>query len=147
MQSDTTLNQHQLTNRSDNMSQVSLRKGYWFYFDHEGNDISMFGSAWNGKEIVYFNNKPVSEFRNITKLKSQHRFEAKGRQYKVKTEMKSIMRGTLKVTLECDGDIIDSEEVSYSPKGSFRKEFFSKNNLLFLAACFAIGAALGYFVL
>ena len=38
--------------RNDNMSQVTLRKGYWFYFDHEGNDISMHGSAWSGKETI-----------------------------------------------------------------------------------------------
>lgn len=131
----------------EKMSQVSLTKGYWFYFDHEGNDISMFGSTWNGKEIVYFNNKPVSSFRNLNKLKSEHTFSANGHEYSVTTEMKSILRGTIEVQVFCDGELIQTESVSQIEKGTFFKSLFSTKNLIFLVVCFCAGFAITYFEL
>jgi hypothetical protein len=106
----TTVDHNQSSN--EKMSQVSLRKGYWFYFDHEGNDISMYGSAWSGKEKVYFNNKEVSSFRNISSRTSEHCFEQKGHQYKLSTNLTSFLKGSLEVTLYCDDKLIKTEAVS-----------------------------------
>lgn len=100
--------------RNEKMSQVTLRKGYWFYFDHNGNDISMHGSAWSGKETVYFNNKAVSSFRNISSRKSEHKFIENGHQYKLSTNMKSLLRGTLDVSLYCDDLLVKTESVTYT---------------------------------
>lgn len=145
MQHNPTINENGTTLRKEKMSQVSLRKGYWFYFDHEGNDISMFGSAWNGKETVFFNNRPVSSFRNLTKFKSEHHFSENGHDYSVKTEMTSILRGTLVVKVFCDGELIQTESLSQIGKGKQGKGFFSKEYLLFILVCFGVGAAVGYF--
>lgn len=38
--------------RKEDMSQVTMRKGFWFYFEHEGHDISVHGSAWSGKDVT-----------------------------------------------------------------------------------------------
>lgn len=145
MQNDLGIINNDITNRNENMSQVSLTKGYWFYFDHEGNDISMFGSVWNGKETVFYNNKAVSSFRNLTKLKSEHSFETNGHNYLITTHVTSILRGTLKVQLFCDGELIETESVSQLEKGNQKKIFSNKGFLAFLVVCFCIGAAVGYF--
>jgi hypothetical protein len=132
------------TQRNDNMSQVTLRKGYWFYFDHKGNDISMHGSAWSGKETVYFNNKAVSSFRNISKRKSEHTFTENGHSYRVATNMEDMLRGTLIVSLYCDEELIKTESVTYSEKGSFTKGFF-KHLLIGGAVGFVFGALIAHF--
>jgi hypothetical protein len=126
--------------RKDNMSQVTLRKGYWFYFDHEGNDISMHGSAWSGKETIYFNNKPVSSFRNLIRLKSEHFFNENGREYKVVTNMKSILRGTLEVALYCNDELVQTESVTYAKKGTFIKDLWK-----YILVGAITGGLIGYF--
>jgi hypothetical protein len=126
------------------MSQVTLRKGYWFYFDHEGNDISMHGSAWSGKETIYFNNKPVSSFRNLIRLKSEHFFNENGREYKVVTNMKSILRGTLEVALYCNDELVQIESVTYAKKGTFRKDFW-KGLWIYILLGAITGGLIGYF--
>ena len=124
----------------DQMSQVSLRKGYWFYFEHEGNDISMFGSVWSGKEKVFFNNKEVSAFRNLTKLKSEHRFETGGHCYELKTHMTSMLKGQLEVSLYCDGELIQTESVAQVSKVN-KKSFF-----LTIGSFLVLGYLFGYTV-
>ncbi len=130
------------------MSQVTLRKGYWFYFDHQGNDISMHGSAWSGKETVYFNNKSVSSFRNISKRKSEHCFNENGHAYKVVTHMKSIMRGSLEVALYCDDELVQKESVTYVQKESVtyaQKGDFLKDLWKYLLVGAIIGGLIGFF--
>jgi hypothetical protein len=60
--------------RNEKMSQVSMRKGFWFYFEHQGHDISVHGSAWSGKETIYVDNHPVSDKRNLTSFTGKHDF-------------------------------------------------------------------------
>jgi hypothetical protein len=122
------------------MSQVTLRKGYWFYFDHEGNDISMHGSAWSGKETIYFNNKPVSSFRNLIRLKSEHFFNENGREYKVVTNLKSILQGTVEVVLYCDGELVQTESVTYAKKDTFIKDLWK-----YILVGAITGGLIGYF--
>jgi hypothetical protein len=143
MQQSTTL--PKLSN--DKMSQVTLNKGFWFYFEHEGNDISMHGSAWTGKETVYFNNKSVSSFRNLTKLKSEHQFCESGHTYKMITHLSSIMRGTLEVCLFCDDDLLQTESVTLSPKDpdAAKGSFFVKGLWKYLLIGGLAGWLIGYF--
>ena len=131
--------------RRDKMSQVSLTKGYWFFFEHEGNDISMFGSVWNGKENVSFNNEIVSSFRNLNKFKSEHSFSKNGHNYKVCTHMTNMLRGTLVVSLYCDDELLQTETLSQIGKDKPSKRFFSKTFLWFLVFGFAVGMLAGYF--
>jgi hypothetical protein len=104
------------TNEEEAMSQVSLRKGYWFFFDDEGDDISIHGSAWSGKETVYFNNKKVSEIRNITSRSGTHHFEAKQHSYKVEFQITSLRQGTLEVRVFKDGHLLGQESASIQKK-------------------------------
>ncbi|MFQ3191454.1 MAG: putative membrane protein [Paraglaciecola sp.] len=119
--------------RNDKMSQVTLRKGYWFIFEHEANDISLQGSIWTGKETAYFNNKPVSSFRNISNRKSEHTFSEKGHAYKLCTSMTNVLRGTLKVDLYCDDELIQTESVSQFSKMAVKLAVWILSALLIVA--------------
>ncbi|MFC4700521.1 hypothetical protein ACFO4O_10150 [Glaciecola siphonariae] len=129
-----------ITQGPDQMSQVSLRKGYWFYFEHEGNDISMFGSVYSGKEKVFFNNKEVSAFRNLNNFKSQHSFEKNGHHYEVKTRMTSILKGEIEVSLYCDGELIESDTVAQISRKNW------KSVLVSFVGLFVLFIMLGYIV-
>lgn len=98
---------------NDDMSQITLRKGFWFYFDHEGNDISVHGSAWSGKETVYFNNREVSSSRNLTSLSGIHHFTENKNDYRVEVKVTSLIKGTVETTLFCNDQQIGSESKSY----------------------------------
>ena len=141
MQSNEVIKQSQVSRR-EHMSQVSLNNGYWFYFDHEGNDISMWGSVFNGKEKVSFNNEVVSSFRNLSSTKSEHAFTKNGHEYLVKTHMTHVLRGELNVTLFCDGKEVASETLSQLEKGNLLKSFFSMDKLLFVGLI--VGFLCGY---
>ena len=129
MQNINSINSHNANNkrysndqqRENKMSQVSVRNGYWFYFDHEGNDISLCGSIFTGKEKVFFNNKEVSSFRNMNSTKSEHSFEKNGHCYVLKTHQTSILKGEVVVSLFCDDELVQSETLSQM---SIIKSFF-----------------------
>lgn len=124
--------------RNEAMSQVTMRKGYWFYFEHEGHDISVHGSAWSGKEAVYVDNHPVSDIRNLTSLTGEHHFVIDNNQYHLTIKMTSILRGTMEVTLRCNDKIVGVESKSYATKTNGKKVI--KELLILMAA----GAVVGY---
>jgi hypothetical protein len=119
--------------RNEKMSQVTLRKGYWFIFEHQGNDISMHGSVWSGKETAYFNNKIVSSYRNINSLKSEHCFHESDHTYKLCSSMKSVLRGTIQVDLYCDDELIETETVSQFSKITLNRVIWITSAVLIVA--------------
>jgi hypothetical protein len=108
---------------NDNMSQITLRKGFWFYFDHEGNDISVHGSAWSGKETIYFNNKEVSSSRNLTSFSGTHQFTENQNNYRVEVKVTSLIKGTVETTLFCNDQQIGKESKSYMKQQSRTAHF------------------------
>jgi len=130
--------------RNEAMSQVTMRKGFWFYFEHEGHDISVHGSAWSGRETVYVNNHPVSDRRNITSFTGKHDFKIGSKQYHVTVKLVSVMKGTIEVTLCCEDEIIGVESKSYISRANGKK---LTTELLILAFSGAIvGYAFGRFI-
>lgn len=97
----------------DAMSQVSMKNGFWFYFDHDGNDISVHGSAWSGKETVYVNNHPVSIKRVLTSRTSIHQFKVKDTDYRIVFKMASIIMARLSVSLYANDELVSTEEKAY----------------------------------
>ncbi|MBT1451528.1 hypothetical protein KJ365_11615 [Glaciecola sp. XM2] len=127
------------TNESnEDMSQVTMRKGFWFYFEHEGHDISVHGSAWSGKETVYVDNHPVSDKRNLWSFRGDHDFTIDERQYRVRIVLEEVLRGTVSATLFCNREEIAKESKSYLTKQSSKKMFIQ------LLGWVAVGAMFGY---
>jgi len=128
-----------LRKEGDTMGSISLTNGYWFYFQDEGLDIVAHGSAWNGKEVVYVNEDPVSEKRVLTKFKSEHDFRHSGKDYRVEFEMVSIMRGELECRLYVDGELHSSHSKAFVDRQMNGWQF-----LLKLAGLFVAGFIFGY---
>jgi len=84
------------------MSDRSLTNGFWFYFDVGEDQIAVHGSAWSGKEVVYFNDDPISETRNV-KFRSEHEFKKNGKQYKIIFLVESMLKSNLRCALYVDG--------------------------------------------
>ncbi len=132
------------------MSQVSMRKGFWFYFKHKGNDISVHGSGLTATETVYVNNHPVSIKRNFIHFISKHSFVHDGVSYDVEINVKGIFSKdrNMSVTLFADGELVNVETYAFKPnKGGleFVKEDAWKIILAF-SGLVAIGYFVGYFV-
>lgn len=102
--------------KDGDMSQVSMKNGFWFYFEHEGNDVSVHGSAWSGKEVVYLNNHPVSIKRNLFSRKSTHVFSIAGKQGRIEYNLVSLLKGELSVSLFVDEVLIANECKAYKPQ-------------------------------
>ena len=131
------------------MSQVSMRKGFWFYFKHKGNDISVHGSGLTATETVYVNNHPVSIKRNFIHFISKHSFVHDGTSYDIEINVKGIFSKdrNMTVTLFADGELVNVETYAFRPnKGGieFIKEDIRKIVLAFFGL-FAIGYLFGKF--
>ena len=129
------------------MSQVSMRQGFWFYFTHNGHDISVHGSAWSGKESVYVNNHPVSIKRNLMSFTGEHHFEHDGVKYKVKITVASILRGQIVTELYADGELAGKESLAMTPN-EHDANYTKKSRITFIAifvGFFLVGMAAGYF--
>lgn len=86
-----------------------LRDGMTCYFDVDGVTISVWASAWSGREIVRVDDRVVSEklsFRFVTR----HPFTANGRRYEVKFIIVSMLRAQMRCELYRDGTLIDTDE-------------------------------------
>jgi hypothetical protein len=112
---------------------VSVKHGYWFYFDDEGTQIVAFASALSGKEVVFVDDEIVSSKHNF-RLKATHSFEHKGHQYEVTIALENLLKGTINCSLQKDGVLINKTRKSFHQR-SLKK--------LFLASL-CIGALCGF---
>lgn len=116
-----------------NKEKVSLKHGYWFYFDDEGTQIVVFASALSGKEVVFVDDEIVSSKRTF-RLKATHSFEHKGHQYEVIIAMENLIKATLSCSLQKDGTLLNKTSKSFLQHSTGK---------LFLAYL-CIGAILGF---
>lgn len=124
------------------MATVTLIDGYWFYFQDEGTDIAVHGSAWSGKETVYVNDNPVSDKRALLSCVSEHEFTHGAHDYKVRYEVTSLMCGALECSLFKDGTLLASQKKAYIEKN---KNTWMKVLFLFFAG-FGFGSAVASLV-
>jgi hypothetical protein len=125
-------------NRDAAMSQVSMKNGYWFYFEHAGNDISMHGSAWSGKETMYVNNHPVSMQRKLFGRLSQHYFTVGDIQYRAEVYLAKFATGEVQVSLYADDVLVAKESKAYLPNAKQKPSIW----VIIFAAL--LGGVVGY---
>ncbi|TDF38183.1 hypothetical protein EYS14_10825 [Alteromonadaceae bacterium M269] len=70
---------------------TSIGDGYWFFFEHEGDEIVLHRSTYMGIETVYLNDNPVSSKNNMIGLKRTHEFMLKGKEIRVVTDFVNII--------------------------------------------------------
>lgn len=120
-----------------NKEKVSLKHGYWFYFDDEGTQIAAHGSALSGKEAVFIDGEIASTKRSFSR-KSTHDFQYQEHYYQVVFFMESMLKGTLSCSLYKDGNLVSATKKSYTTKNFPLKSFLIGT---------AIGAVFGYLLI
>jgi hypothetical protein len=112
---------------------VSLKHGYWFYFEDEGSQIVAFASALSGKEVVFVDDEIVSSRHNF-RLKATHSFEHKGHQYELIIALENLFKGTINCSLQKDGGLLNKTSKSFHQR--------SLKKLFLVSLC--IGALCGF---
>lgn len=113
---------------------VSLKHGYWFYFDDEGAQIAAHGSALSGKETVFVD-REISSSKRCYKRTSTHDFQYQGHNYQVVFFVESMLKGTLSCSLYKDGKLVSATSKSYPMKSFSWKTFLP---------AMAVGAICGF---
>lgn len=77
---------------------VSISKGFWFVFIDGTDEIIAGGSAFSGKESVYFNKELISQQRSMKKT-SRHKFARNTDEYEIVFHVLEIMKGKIECIL------------------------------------------------
>jgi len=100
----------------NNMSKVTIKDGFWFFFEDDGIEIAVNASTFSGKETVYVNDNPVSEKRSYAVL-SLHNFQYKGKHYRVKFDVINILTQKVECSLAINGKVQFTESKAYITGG------------------------------
>lgn len=122
---------------------VSLVNGIQCYFDIGEHTISVWGSAYSGREIVRIDNQVVSDSRNLCGLQSRHDFTLDGVSYHLVFKTESIMRGHYGVYLYRGDTLIDSDDGCY-PLFRMGKWQGWRGFCLWIVLCFGGGIIFGF---
>ena len=112
---------------------VTIRHGYWFFFEQGPNKIAIHGSSISGMETIYLNDEIVSKKRSY-KFKSEHEFSIDGDIYSVVFKMTNWLRGELCCSLFKGAELITTET----------KAYYQKNNKLLIVSSLVCGLAAGF---
>lgn len=125
----------QITKQSIKKDAVTIKDGYWYYFDDEGLQIAVHGSAYSGKESVYCDQALVSEKRNLLSLTGRHEFEQNQIKYKVAIKVTNLILGRVECCLYKNDKLIDTQTkaIIKGPKSFFK----------IILGGFAVGVILG----
>ena len=104
-----------------NNEHVTVRNGYWFYFDDNGLKITAFGSGVSGKEIIYVEDDIVSSKRSI-KTSSKHQFTYGNNVYEVELRVTNYWVGELECVLSKNGQIISRATKAFYKKDDPRSK-------------------------
>ena len=119
-----------------------IRKGYIFIFRDGDNEIEAHGSAYSGKETIYYNGDIVSEKRSMS-FTSRHPFSVGEKSYRVTFGITSYLRGGVECSLHKNGRQLGHEEqIMY--QGSWGKILTIL--FLFMGVGIAVGYSTGYAV-
>jgi hypothetical protein len=124
-----------------NNENVTVRNGYWFYFNDDGLKITAFGSGISGKEIIFVGEEIVSSKRAL-KIHSKHTFTHLQAEYEIEFLITNYLTGELECILRKNGEIISRATKAYYKKGSR-----SMQTLKLLAiAIVGLGAVIGFLI-
>ena len=71
------------------MTQITMRQGLWCHLQHEGHNIAVHCSLWSGKEVVYVDDHPVSEHRNLFRFMGRHALRLNNQDYTLEVEVEN----------------------------------------------------------
>lgn len=91
---------------------VTVRNGYWFYFDDHGLKITGFCSGLSGKEIIFVEDEIVSSKRAIA-FSSKHTFTHKQDSYEVEFLVKNYWTAEVECVLSKNGQIASRTTKAY----------------------------------
>ncbi len=122
------------------MTQITMRQGLWCHLQHEGHDIAVHCSLWSGKEVVYVDDHPVSEHRNLFRFTGRHALRLNDQDYTLEVEVENPFTYRTEVRLKKGARTVKRESTS----------MLSRDNSLFkniavIAGIAALGAVFGYF--
>lgn len=116
---------------------VSLSDGIQCYFDIGEHTITVWGSAWSGREIVSVDDQVVSDSRNLRRLTNRHDFNLDGASYHIVFKTESIMRAQYGVYLYRGDTLIDSDGGTLLQMGKWQ-------GWRTVLLCFGGGAIIGF---
>ena len=122
------------------MTQITMRQGLWCHLQHEGHNIAVHCSLWSGKEVVYVDDHPVSEHRNLFLFMGRHALRLNNQDYTLEVEVENPFTYRTEVRLKKGARTVQRESIS----------MLSRNNSLFkniavIGCIAALGAVFGYF--
>lgn len=82
------------------MSEISMKKHLWCHLEYEGHRIAVHFSAWSGKEIVYVDDHPVSEKRNLFSFTGRHPITLNNVPYTVELEVENPFTAKIELRLK-----------------------------------------------
>jgi hypothetical protein len=101
----------------------SIRKGYTFSFEDEGNVIDAWFSTLSGLEKVYVNGELVSSQRNISTNSTNH-FKIGVNEYSINLKAVSLLSGPLVCTLSKNGREYKRQKLVFPKLESSAKVLF-----------------------
>jgi hypothetical protein len=122
------------------MSQISMRKGIWVYFDFQSHRIAVHMSVLSGKETVYIDDHPVSDKRNLLSFKGKHAIEVDGQPLTIEIELENPFTFKTEVRIKKGARTLQTQTTHLLTA--------SKNSLMYvitlLAGFVAMGGLTGY---
>ena len=98
---------------ADNEDSASLKSGWWFFFEHQGHQIAVNGSAWTGRERVWLDDQLVSDVYSFG-LTTRHDFVVDGVNCQVVFKIESILKGTVGCEFVSGGQVLHSAAMGLS---------------------------------
>ena len=125
----------------------SLRKGFSFSFEDEGNTIDAWFSAFSGLEKVYVNEELISSQRNLS-TDSTNSFNIGVNEYSTNLNAVSLLKGPFVCTLSKNGDAYKRQRLLF-PKAtpSSKGMSFLISFMLFIVLGVLFGLARSYWQL
>lgn len=127
-----------------NLEQVSLRNGYWFYFEDMGLKITAHGSGISGKELIFVDDDIVSSKRAFS-MRSKHPFTYGSDHYEVEFSMKNYWSGELECILSKNGQVIQRTCKAYITNNNMKRSILGVFGIAALGAVIG-GAVIGFLI-
>lgn len=124
---------------------INMKRGIECFFDVEDMTIRVWGSLWNGREVVEVNDQVVSSKRSFRRS-TPHEFLHEGHGYQVIVSTISIMQSRLEIRLYRDGALLDSDQAQPNlfPLNPDTGKIDWRKHALQILALFLGGALIGF---
>ncbi|UTW58897.1 hypothetical protein KFE96_00910 [Kordiimonas sp. SCSIO 12603] len=93
--------------------EVTLKDGYWFVFDADGEELIINASAWSGREDFYVRGEKVASNRSLIKKNEPFRFTKGGHQYEVRIKTSDFLTSEWECTALKNGKIVGIASKAY----------------------------------